>query len=214
MNTNYSKNETAVEFDNSVVIRKYINGIVGGRTLDCTGFTAGTILKAGHVIIKLASGNYAPMPLTTSGSSTVYDSLPSGASYAGILFRSISVDKPEASIMTNGEVNLSAVPYAMSSILSAFKSACPFIAWASDEDSNNPFTVADTAKVIAAAASGTTTISGHIGTVTGTCANDKITATVSGTVVTIAVASGATAGGTVILTDAAGQTASVVVTLS
>lgn len=49
----------------SVVIRKCLADIQGGRTLDCSGLgVTKDILTAGHVIIKLADGNYAPMPLT------------------------------------------------------------------------------------------------------------------------------------------------------
>ena len=209
MNANLTKHETAITFEDSVVIRKFIGGKEGGRTLDCTGFTP-KVVKAGHVIIKLASGNYAPMPITASNA---YDSLPSGASYAGILYRSVSTENPSASIMTNGEVNPKCTPYAMDSILSAFKSACPFIEFESDEDSNNPLKVANAAMTIAASSSDTTTISGAIGTVTVTSDKTGISGSVSGTTLTIAVADGTTGSGVVTLTDAAGQTATVAVTV-
>ena len=77
MDANLSAKEKSVAFDSNVVVRKFIGGLEGGRTLDCTGYTP-DVVKEGHVIIKLASGNYAPMPIT---SSNAYDSLPSGASY-------------------------------------------------------------------------------------------------------------------------------------
>ena len=207
MDANFNKKTTAITFEDEIVIRKFIGGYEGGRTLDCTGFTG--VIKAGHVIIKLASGNYAPMPI----SDNAYGSLPSGAKYAGILYRSVSVDNPSASIMTNGKVNPNAVPFAMTSILSAFKSACPFIEFQSDEDSNNPLAVADKAKTISANSSDTTTISGAIGNVVVTSDNDKISGSVSGTTLTISVASGATGNGVVTLTDTAGQTATVAVTV-
>jgi hypothetical protein len=208
MNANLTKHETAITFDDSVVIRKFIGGLEGGRTLDCTGFTG--VIKAGHVIIKLASGNYAPMPITASNE---YDSLPSGASYAGILYRSVSVENPSASILNNGEVNPKCTPYSMDSIMSAFKSACPFIQFESDEDSNNPLAVADSAMTIAASSSDTTTISGAVGDVTVTSDKTGISGAVSGTTLTITVADGTTGSGVVTLTDAAGQTATVAVTV-
>lgn len=114
--------------DDSIVIQKYISGIKGGRTLDVTGF-AEKVIKAGHVII-VKDGVYAPMPV----SGDAYAALPSGYAYAGILYRSISAAKPAASIMTWGEVNEEAIPYAMTSILSAFKTACPHIDFIKDEE--------------------------------------------------------------------------------
>lgn len=122
-------NKTQVVFgEDSVVIQKYISGIKGGRTLDVTGF-ADSVIKAGHVII-VKDGVYSPMPV----SGGAYSTLPSGAAYAGVLYRSIPAAKPAASIMTWGEVNAEAVPYAMTSILAAFKSACPHIDFIKDEE--------------------------------------------------------------------------------
>ena len=114
--------------DDSIVIQKYISGIKGGRTLDVTGFAA-SVIKAGHVII-VKDGVYAPMPV----SGEAYAALPSGYTYAGVLYRSIPAAKPAASIMTNGEVNEEAVPYAMTAIATAFKTACPHIVFIKDEE--------------------------------------------------------------------------------
>ena len=114
--------------DDSIVIQKYISGIKGGRTLDVTGF-ADSVIKAGHVII-VKNGVYAPMPV----SGDAYAALPEGAAYAGVLYRSIPAAKPAASIMINGEVNSEAVPYAMDSILAAFKTACPHVVFIKDEE--------------------------------------------------------------------------------
>lgn len=209
MNANFTKSETPLTLDDTIVIRKHISDMEGGRTLDCTGFP-NKVVKAGHVIIKLASGNYAPMPITENN---VYGSLPSGASYAGILYRSVSVENPSASILTNGEVNPKATPYPMDDIMAAFKAACPFIQFESDEDSNNPLAVADAELTIAAGSSDTTTVSGAIGTVTVTSDTEGISGSISGTTLTVAVASGTTGSGIVSLTDAAGQTAKVTVTV-
>ena len=115
--------------DDSVVIQKYISGIKGGRTLDVTGFTE-PVIKAGHVIIKLTNGNYAPMPVQ-EGNYAI--SLPSGAKFVGVLYRSIPTAKPAASIMTAGEVNSVAAPYDYSE-LPDFKAACPHIVIINDEE--------------------------------------------------------------------------------
>ena len=114
--------------EDSVVIQKYISGIKGGRTLDVTGFAA-SVIKAGHVII-VKNGIYAPMPVNGNA----YAALPEGASYAGVLYRSIPAAKPAASIMTWGEVNSVAAPYPMDTILAAFKNACPHIDFIKDEE--------------------------------------------------------------------------------
>lgn len=124
-----SPNKNAIVFgDDSIVIQKYISGIKGGRTLDVTGF-ADSVIKAGHVII-VKNGTYAPMPV----SENAYGTLPSGYAYAGVLYRSIPTAKPAASIMTRGEVNAVAAPYAMDGILAAFKAACPNIDFIKDEE--------------------------------------------------------------------------------
>lgn len=123
------KKEIVVPGVDSVVIRKYVSGILGGRTLDCTGFPNDNVL-AGHVIIKKANGDYAPMPV----SEKAYGTLPEGASYVGVLYRTIPTDKPLASIMYDGVVNSELVPYPMTSILEAFKKACPHIVFEKDEE--------------------------------------------------------------------------------
>lgn len=124
-----SPKKNAVVFgDDSIVIQKYISGIKGGRTLDVTGF-AENVIKAGHVII-VKEGKYMPMPVADGK----YAALPEGAAYVGVLYRSILAAKPAASIMTWGEVNAVAVPYAMDTILAAFKTACPHIDFIKDEE--------------------------------------------------------------------------------
>ena len=124
-----SPKKSAVVFgEDSIVIQKYISGIKGGRTLDVTGF-AENVIKAGHVII-VKEGKYMPMPV----SGEAYAALPSGAAYAGVLYRSVLAAKPAASIMTWGEVNEVAVPYPMNTILAAFKTACPHIDFIKDEE--------------------------------------------------------------------------------
>lgn len=122
----------------SIFVRNYIDGILGGRNLDVTGFPLDTI-AAGHVIITDGNGVYKPMPLSASTSNGVttysYGSLPEGYSYAGLLYRSLLTKRPMAAIITNGQVNSEVLPYDMSSILAAFKAACPLIVFAKDEES-------------------------------------------------------------------------------
>lgn len=115
--------------DDSIVIQKYISGIKGGRVLDTTGFTE-SVIKAGHVIITDGKGVYKPMPISGGN----YGTLPEGFDYAGVLYRSILTSRPSASIMTWGEVNSVAMPYAMDSILTAFQTACPHIDFIKDEE--------------------------------------------------------------------------------
>ena len=65
-----------------------------------------------------------------------YDSLPSNYSYAGILVASIDAATHGAGIMTRGKVNKSddAMPFSITSILSAVKSALPLIEFMEDAD--------------------------------------------------------------------------------
>lgn len=114
--------------NDSIVIRKYGHSLAGGRVLDVTDFAEKTIL-AGHIIITDGNGNYKPMPIADGA----YAALPEGYAYAGVLYRSILAAKPAASIMTAGVVNEKALPYAISSIKTAFIAACPHIMFESDE---------------------------------------------------------------------------------
>lgn len=142
MKNDLSPKKTKVVFGNdSIVIRKYISGIPGGRTLDCSDFPEDNVL-AGHVIIKKADGNYAPMPVKaateavgeTPASPAGYDTLPTGAKYVGVLRSSISKDNPAASIMYDGIVNPTLTPYPMDSIMDAFTAAVPHIIFEQDEE--------------------------------------------------------------------------------
>lgn len=130
MQNDISPTKEKIVFGNdSVVIRKYISGIPGGRTLDASSFPNDNIL-AGHVIIKKSDGSYAPMPVAENK----YAELPAGASYAGVLYRSISKKNPSASIMYNGTVNPTLVPYPMTDIKAAFTAAVPHIIFEQDEE--------------------------------------------------------------------------------
>lgn len=117
--------------EDSIVIKKYISGIEGGRTLDMEGYKAANVL-AGSVIIKKSNGNYAPMPLAESGET--YAALPEGATYVGICYRTISATNAQCSIMFDGVVNEALLPYGFATIKSAFATACPHIIFQKDEE--------------------------------------------------------------------------------
>ena len=128
---NLRNDDTSVITGNdSIVIRQNISDVIGGRTLDVTGFTP-TVINAGHVIIKeTATGYYKPMPVT--GDPLVYDALPAGHTYAGILKASILTERAFAAILTRGEVNTVAAPYDLATILAAVKAALPLIIFTAD----------------------------------------------------------------------------------
>lgn len=112
----------------AVVIRNYVGGIVGGRTLDVTGFSD-NVIKAGHIIIRdTQTDTYKPMPV--SGGS--YSTLPSNHEYVGVLVSSILKSQPLAGIMYDGEVNDLASPYSIDSIKAALKSALPTLVFLHD----------------------------------------------------------------------------------
>ncbi|MDQ6482228.1 hypothetical protein [Dyadobacter sp. LHD-138] len=114
----------------SIVIKLALDGIEGGRSLNVTGFGP-AVIQAGHVIIQdTVSKDYKPMPLATND--TVYGTLPTDHVYVGVLRSSVLKATPMAGILTNGTANPEATPFSMTTILAAFKTAVPFIAWRAD----------------------------------------------------------------------------------
>ena len=89
----------------SIVVRKFINGILGGVMLDYAGFTDSVIL-AGHAVITDGNGNYKPMPTSGEG----YGTMPQGFKYVGVVYRSVRVGEP-VSVMIRGVVNKNIAPY-------------------------------------------------------------------------------------------------------
>lgn len=90
--------------NDSIVIRKYGAGIVGGRTLDMTDFPADLkCIKAGHVVIRSTEDEtlYKPMPVAAGGEA--YDSLPANYEYVGVVVATKPVDYPLVGIMYAGE---------------------------------------------------------------------------------------------------------------
>lgn len=113
-----------------VVIRKYIAGITGGRTLDVSGFPL-DIIKAGHMVIRdTANDTYKPMPLAAGNEA--YGTLPASHEYVGVLVRRVSKEAPLAAIMYSGEVNDVASPFPIDSIKAALKTALPTLVFLHD----------------------------------------------------------------------------------
>ena len=113
----------------SIIIQKWIAGIKGGRNLEVADFPL-DVISAGHVVITDGEGTYKPMPLVEAGNA--YAVLPEGFTYAGVVYRSTSKNRPMVSIMTEGQVNEAVVPFA---VPAAFKTACPLIEFIKDEES-------------------------------------------------------------------------------
>lgn len=104
----------------SIVIRRKGGCIISGRTLDMTGFKK---VNAGHIIIRKKDTNtYKPLGVSNGA----FVSLPDGHEYKGVLIRSVSEDKPFASIMYDGEVNDQCLPCPLTDDLrAALKTAFP-----------------------------------------------------------------------------------------
>lgn len=106
MKQTISNTRTQIDFGHdSVVVRKFINGILGGVMLDYAGFTASVIL-AGHAVITDGNGHYKPMPTKGEG----YGTMPNGFKYIGVVYRSAKVGEP-VSVMIRGVVNKQLAPY-------------------------------------------------------------------------------------------------------
>lgn len=117
--------------DNNILIKKFIKGIEGGRTLDVTDYTE-EVIKAGHVIVQKANGDYAPLAVEDGAyKATEGAYLAEGEKYAGMLVSSILAKAPAAAIMTWGIVNEEALPYA---VPADFKTAMPHIDYQIDEE--------------------------------------------------------------------------------
>lgn len=112
----------------SVVIRKYLNGITGGVILDITGF-AEDFVQCGHVIIRdTTTGEYKPMPVSDGN----YSALPVNCEYVGFNITTASKDTPHVGVITAGEINDKALPYSIDTIKEAIKKAVPTIQFGHD----------------------------------------------------------------------------------
>lgn len=108
---NLNKSAVVSDGNDGVVIVNCLGDIPSGRTLNVEDWASDTI-SAGHVIvINSATGEMKPLSI----SSNAYGSLPTGYAYCGILKVSVTKDDPRAAIMTIGQVQTSALPYAVTS---------------------------------------------------------------------------------------------------
>lgn len=117
----------------AVVIVDNFQSKRGGATLDVAAFisanAAVTTLQPGHVIIQeTATGNLKPMPISGSA----FAALPAGHTYYGIQINPCLVTRPFAGILLRGTVNPNAMPYTVTSILTALKAALPLIDFRAD----------------------------------------------------------------------------------
>lgn len=120
----------------NIVIRQIISTIEGGRALDITDYktaVGNTIVSSGCVIIR-KNGTYKPMPIRKVEDKLVYEALPEGWEYAGILIASIDGAREGAGILTAGMVNKSddVMPASVTSILADLKTALPGINFMED----------------------------------------------------------------------------------
>ena len=150
MKQDISQERKGVDFGSydSIVIKKHITDIEGGRTLDMTGYPEETLLAAHVIISQVVDGDkiYKPMPvkqvlvdgqpkLDENGDKVyAYDTLPEGAVYEGVLYRSILKKKPAASILIDGVVNDKVMKIQLGSIEADFKAACKHIIFKHDEE--------------------------------------------------------------------------------
>lgn len=79
VNLNNPAQEIITGKDNIVIVDNF-QSIRGGRTLNVEGYPY-EVLHAGHVIIKSATGEYKPMPITGDGSVAKLGTLTAGTSY-------------------------------------------------------------------------------------------------------------------------------------
>lgn len=123
-----NEKKTILNGMDSIVIRNYVAGIQGGRTLDMKEFPE-DVIKAGHVVIKeTATETYKPMPVNGGA----YATLPEGHEYVGVVVNSMPADKPFVGIMYDGEVNDVASPYPVDGIKAAIVTALPKLTFLHD----------------------------------------------------------------------------------
>ena len=89
----------------SVVVRKFTNGVFGGVTLDVSDYQLPNVI-VGQVVITNDHGTYKPMPVVGDR----YGTRPEGYRYFGIVYRSSRV-RQGISVMTRGSVNKYRMPY-------------------------------------------------------------------------------------------------------
>lgn len=108
--------------NDTIVVPRVFETVIGGRTLDTTGYTP-EVVKAGSIVIKEdATGNHKPMPVNSNADA--YAALPAGHSIVGVVISSVDTKKPFVGISVRGSVNEEASPYP---VTTAMKTALPLI---------------------------------------------------------------------------------------
>lgn len=125
MTTLNSEKSTVDTSRDSIVIAKVFETLVGGRSLDVTGFSP-AVIKAGHVVIKeTATGTFKPMPINGAA----YAALPVGHTIEGVVIASTMTNRAMVGILVRGTVNEVASPYP---VTAAIKTALPLIRFTQD----------------------------------------------------------------------------------
>lgn len=108
--------------EDSIVIRRLISSVIGGRTLDMTGFPD-EYIKAGHpVIYEKSTDTWKPFPVSNGEFST----LPAESEYKGVVIATKPAKRPFVGIMYAGEVNDEVMPYKLTDAMrTALKTALP-----------------------------------------------------------------------------------------
>ena len=124
------ENRTIVSGMDSIVIRHYVAGIIGGRSLDVSDYPL-DVIKAGHVVIRDTNEDtYKPMPLNATKDG--YAALPANHEYVGVVVCSKPKSEPMVGIMYDGEVNDVASPFPVDGIKAAIKAALPKLSFMHD----------------------------------------------------------------------------------
>lgn len=118
-----------IDGNDSIVIRQCLSSIVGGRTLDMSGFPD-KFVKAGHIVIyEKETDTWKPMPVKDGA----YDALPQGHEYKGVVIATKPAARPMVGIMYRGEVNDKALPYPLTvTMRTALATALPHITFTHD----------------------------------------------------------------------------------
>lgn len=126
-NENLTAKKTVIGGDDSIVVKKYIAGYEGGRTLDLTAWGADKPVKCGHVILQKKDGTFVPAPIKGE----TYEALTADYHVAGILYGNVTPPRQAASIMTWGIVNKALLPYKLTEEM---VTALPHVSFVSDAD--------------------------------------------------------------------------------
>jgi hypothetical protein len=98
--------EDIVGGNDDIVFKSVLEEIVGGRTVDITGYPLKTIYAGQVVTRETATDKYSLLPVSVDGSGVAsYGALPDGFEYVGLVRASKPVDLPFVSIAYSGTAN-------------------------------------------------------------------------------------------------------------